>query len=140
MKELYFGRDRKSGYVIFSDGHVPYFPKAGHTRGLWKRKGKCLRNRLLKQARENNRAVRKIIPIIALLMASACVFTKPSDVDHFSRQEGWQEARYDGYAWFSCSNKEDWYRTAFVATKNGIPISGAICRGLFFKNATIRYN
>jgi len=43
-----------------------------------------------------------------------------------------------GYAGFSCSD-DDMVATSFTAIgPTGIEVSGAVCRGLIFKNATIR--
>jgi hypothetical protein len=51
---------------------------------------------------------------------------------------GYSDISVGGYSWFSCGG-EDTYATKFTAKgPSGVPVSGAVCSGLFFKNSTIR--
>lgn len=53
---------------------------------------------------------------------------------------GMTDIEVGGYAWFGCS-EDDEYRTKFKATTaTGQRVSGAVCAGLLFKGATIRYD
>ena len=55
------------------------------------------------------------------------------------QQNGYKDISIEGYAFFSCG-KDDWYSTKFEATSpNGSHVEGAVCSGLLFKNATIRF-
>lgn len=67
------------------------------------------------------------------------IATCNADIAEMTRAEGWEKAEPTGYKFFSCG-KEDFYHTGFKAVKNGTPISGTICRGLFLKGATVRYD
>lgn len=52
---------------------------------------------------------------------------------------GFTDIQMTGYAWLSCSDK-DTFSTGFTAKgPTGIPVKGAVCSGMFFKNSTIRF-
>lgn len=76
-----------------------------------------------------------IIGIIAPL--SGC--TSRKDANHALKSAGYTDIKTNGYAWFACS-KDDFHHTKFTATNvRGKIVSGTVCSGLFFKNATIRF-
>lgn len=79
---------------------------------------------------------RLLTAIAALFLLTGCV-TSADDVRKYAEIEGWESYEVTGYRFFACS-KDDWYHTGFTAVKNGKRISGVICRGLFFKGATLR--
>lgn len=80
--------------------------------------------------------MKKILVLIALLTLTAC--TDEATATRILQHEGYTNIQMTGYNFFACG-KEDFYRTGFTAMKNGYRIDGAVCSGLFFKNATIRY-
>lgn len=53
-------------------------------------------------------------------------------------QNGYEQIEITGYDFFSCG-EGDFYSTGFKAVKNGKPVSGTVCAGLF-KGKTIRYD
>lgn len=75
--------------------------------------------------------------LIALLMLSAC--TSDSDAKRALNGAGYTDISIGGYDWLGCS-KDDFFHTEFTA-KNpaGNMVSGTVCSGLLFKNATIRH-
>lgn len=67
-------------------------------------------------------------------------FTDTSGSERVLKANGFTNITVGGYAWFSCG-KGDWFQTKFEATSvNGTHVSGAVCRGLIFKNSTIRFD
>lgn len=85
--------------------------------------------------------IRKLILIIACIFmigfVSAC--TNPTDAERALRSAGYSDIQIDGYAWFSCG-EDDFYHTKFTATNPvGERVSGVVCSGLVFKDATIRF-
>jgi hypothetical protein len=62
---------------------------------------------------------------------------KPDVATALLTREGYTNIRIGGYAWWSCS-EDDYYKTKFTATKNGVEAEGVVCGG-FFKGSTIRF-
>lgn len=55
------------------------------------------------------------------------------------QENGYRDIQITGYAWFACGH-DDTYASRFKATSpSGAKIEGAVCEGLIFKNATIRF-
>ena len=53
---------------------------------------------------------------------------------------GYSQIKITGWSPFSCS-KDDTFSTGFEAKgPTGVSVTGAVCSGLIFKNATIRTN
>ena len=81
--------------------------------------------------------MKKIIPLIALLTATAC--SNANTARRVLEQNGYEVIEVGGYALFSCS-KDDTFATKFRArSSNGSIVTGAVCSGLF-KGATIRFD
>jgi hypothetical protein len=75
--------------------------------------------------------------IILLITATGC--TNRKDAERALTAQGFKNITYTGYDFFGCS-EDDFYHTGFKAKNTeGIPVSGTVCSGLFFKNATIRF-
>jgi hypothetical protein len=52
---------------------------------------------------------------------------------------GYTEIETHGRAWFACG-RDDFFSTKFTAKNtNDVLIDGAVCRGLFWKAATVRF-
>ncbi len=80
--------------------------------------------------------MKKLIIGIMFLM-SAC--TNPNDAMRALEAEGFSNIKITGYNWLACS-KDDFYSTGFEATNSkGKVVSGTVCSGVLFKNATIRF-
>jgi len=73
--------------------------------------------------------------LLFLLLLTAC--TDESSVKKYAEIEGWESYKLTGYKAFACS-KEDFYHTGFEATKNGKTFTGTVCKGIFFRGATLR--
>lgn len=79
----------------------------------------------------------KNILLLSLLLLSGC--TNREDAERALTSEGYSNIHITGYAWFACS-EDDRFHTAFTAVnRDGKQVSGVVCSGLFFKNATIRW-
>jgi hypothetical protein len=78
-----------------------------------------------------------VLLISALSALSGC--TSPSDAMRALDAEGMTEITITGYDYFACA-EDDFYRTGFIATsREGKRISGTVCSGFLFKNATVRF-
>lgn len=83
---------------------------------------------------------------VAVLMAGASLFTvglggcsNPQDAERALTGAGYSNIQTHGFDLFACSDS-DFYSTKFTATNPaGKPVSGVVCSGLLFKNATIRF-
>ncbi|BAQ22658.1 hypothetical protein AU156_gp008 [Edwardsiella phage PEi20] len=79
-----------------------------------------------------------------ILIALGMVFALAgcTDVENANRileANGFTDIHFTGYAWMSCSEK-DTFSTGFEAKgPTGIPVKGAVCSGMWFKNSTIRF-
>jgi hypothetical protein len=62
---------------------------------------------------------------------------KPDLATALLTREGYSNIRIGGYGSWSCS-EDDYYKTKFKATKNGIEAEGVVCGG-FWKGSTIRF-
>jgi hypothetical protein len=80
----------------------------------------------------------KIVMIgLVAIMFSAC--TNKSDAERALKAEGFSDIEVTGYDFFACS-EDDFYHTGFRAKNSkGQVVTGTVCSGLLFKNATIRY-
>lgn len=55
------------------------------------------------------------------------------------RGAGYTDIQFTGYGWFDCGG-DDFSATSFRAKgPTGVPVEGAVCCGLMFKNCTIRH-
>lgn len=80
-----------------------------------------------------------IIAIVFLIFCLFVGFTDKKTTQRVLEQNGYTSIHLDGYAWFACSDR-DWFATKFYATSpSGSRVTGAVCSGLLFKNATIRF-
>lgn len=76
-----------------------------------------------------------VIVFTLALILSGC--TDSESVKNYAEIEGWDSYEITGYNPFACS-EEDFYHTGFKATKNGKTFTGTVCKGLFFRGATLR--
>ena len=77
------------------------------------------------------------IALIALLALAGC--TNKEDAERALTAEGFTDVQVVGYDWFGCGD-DDWYATKFTATnRDGKPVRGTVCSGLFMKSATVRW-
>lgn len=74
--------------------------------------------------------------LILFLLLTAC--TNHTEAFRVLDQDGVTDVQITGYSWFACGHG-DWYHTGFEGKRNGKPIHGTVCSGLFFKNSTVRY-
>lgn len=82
--------------------------------------------------------MKKILLAVTLAMFVGCA-SNPSGAEQVLLDAGYTSITIEGLAPLSCG-KEDFYRTSFTAIgPTGRPVSGAVCAGLFFKGATIRF-
>ncbi len=81
--------------------------------------------------------MKKILFLIALLALTAC--TDNATATRILHREGYTNIQMTGYNFFACG-QGDFYSTGFTAMKNGYRVDGVVCSGLFFKNATIRFD
>lgn len=78
-----------------------------------------------------------------ILLLTMCLFfigcTNKEDANRALSNEGFSDVLITGYSFFAC-NRYDFYHTGFTAkNKDGKEVSGVVCSGLLFKNATIRW-
>lgn len=76
--------------------------------------------------------------LFALVLLASCTQSK-EEVARLLEKQGYTNVSTCGYSWLGCS-KDDTYHTCFKAELNGKVIDGVICKGLFFKSSTIRFN
>lgn len=82
----------------------------------------------------------KKLLLIAVLSVALSACTDVFGASRVLESQGMTEIELTGYAWFSCS-EDDFYKTKFRAVSvTGEKVSGAVCSGLFFKGATVRYD
>lgn len=66
--------------------------------------------------------------------------TSESDATNALQSLGFSNVQMTGYHWFACS-QDDWFHTGFTAQNiYGKYVSGTVCSGLLFKNATVRFD
>lgn len=76
--------------------------------------------------------------IITILISFFSACTAPNEARRILEQQGYTNIQIKGYSLLTCS-EDDWFRTGFVATgPTGQRVEGVVCRGLLFKNSTIR--
>lgn len=79
----------------------------------------------------------------AMLGLFAIFLTGCSDPDVATKAlkgAGYSDIKITGFDMWACG-KDDTYSTGFTAKgPTGVEVSGAVCSGLLFKNATIRSN
>jgi hypothetical protein len=82
--------------------------------------------------------MKKFITIALLLVLTAC--TDEAGTKRILEAQGFKDVQTKGYDFFSCSDDDD-YHTKFIATSpNGAVVTGVVCKGLFFKGATVRFD
>ncbi|MGC1550745.1 MAG: hypothetical protein WA777_19660 [Rhodanobacter sp.] len=75
--------------------------------------------------------------LILCLALAGCYST--NDAKKAMEAQGFTNIEVTGHAWFACS-EDDTFATSFTATNpQGKKVSGAVCSGMFFKNATVRW-
>jgi hypothetical protein len=79
-----------------------------------------------------------------LLLAMACAALagcySTNDATSALQAQGFTDIRVTGHAWFASCGKDDTFATSFTARNpQGRVVSGAVCSGLIFRNATIRW-
>lgn len=78
-----------------------------------------------------------IAAVLSIGILSGC--TDEAGAERILKANGFTEIQFTGYSWLSCSDK-DTYSTGFIAKgPTGIPVKGAVCSGMLFKNSTIRF-
>lgn len=78
-----------------------------------------------------------LIALVAVLALSGC--TDEPGAERVLKANGFTDIQMTGYSWLSCSDK-DTFSTGFIAKgPTGIPVKGAVCSGMLFKNSTIRF-
>lgn len=81
----------------------------------------------------------KLVAVIFMAPFFLASCTSERDARRALEAEDFTDITMTGYAFFACA-KDDFYHTGFEASNShGKRISGVVCSGLFFKNATIRY-
>lgn len=78
----------------------------------------------------------KIITLIILLLLTAC--TSENEATRVLQMEGVTDIQFTGYSWFTCS-KDDFFHTGFTGMRNGKPVEGVVCSGLWLRGSTVRY-
>lgn len=77
-----------------------------------------------------------IAAILSISLLSFC--TDEAGAERILTANGFTEIQFTGYSWLSCS--DDTFSTGFIAKgPTGLPVKGAVCSGMFFKNSTIRF-
>lgn len=77
--------------------------------------------------------------VITILIGFLSACTAPNEARRILEQQGYTNIEIKGYSLLTCS-EDDWFRTGFKATSPaGQQVQGVVCRGLFFKNSTIRF-
>ena len=80
----------------------------------------------------------KKLVLFLVLLTTAC--TDPDSSTKVLSDQGYTNIKIGGYAWLSCSSKDDLYSTEFTATSpGGKTVAGAVCKGIW-KGSTIRFN
>lgn len=81
--------------------------------------------------------MKTILALIVLLFLTGC--TSKADAERALKAQGFNDIKITGYNLFACS-EDDFYHTGFTArNQNGKYVSGTVCSGLLFKDATIRF-
>ena len=81
--------------------------------------------------------MRTVAILVLMLSLQAC--TDSDTAVRVLLENGYKNPVMTGYSFFACS-EDDWYHTGFKAiSPTGATISGVVCSGLLFKNATIRF-
>lgn len=84
-----------------------------------------------------------VVVILAVLitLGSGPIFgTDPQGAKRTLEAQGYTQVEITGYRWFA-GGQGDFYKTGFRAkSPNGTEITGAVCRGLWFKGTTIRFD
>jgi hypothetical protein len=82
--------------------------------------------------------IKKILIASLLMFLSGC--TDTSTAVNALQDAGFDDIEITGYNWFACA-KDDFIHTGFIAKNlQGRIVKGTVCSGLFFNNATIRFN
>lgn len=75
---------------------------------------------------------------IAAVALSGC--TDPTSATKVLTQAGYSDIQMTGYDWLACG-KDDTYHTGFRAKgPTGAIVNGVVCKGVFFKSSTIRFD
>lgn len=76
---------------------------------------------------------------VCLLVGGLSACSDSSTAKEALTKAGYSNIKIQGHSWFACSD-DDFYSTKFTAT-NPVrkQVSGTVCNGLLFKNATIRF-
>lgn len=78
-----------------------------------------------------------IAAVLSIGILSGC--TDEAAAERILKANGFTEIQFTGYDWLACSSK-DTFSTGFTAKgPTGIPVKGAVCSGMLFKNSTIRF-
>ena len=75
-----------------------------------------------------------LISFVVLLFLVSC--TDETSVKNYAEIHEWDSYEITGYRLWGCT-EDDFYRTGFKATKNGKLFTGIVCKGLFFKGASL---
>lgn len=78
-----------------------------------------------------------MIGLLSILLVGC---SAPDTATKALKGAGYSQIKITGWSPFSCS-KDDTFSTGFEAKgPAGVSVTGAVCSGLIFKNATIRTN
>lgn len=81
--------------------------------------------------------MKKLFVVVSMMLLAGCSHSD-SVAQRLLTQEGISEVRLNGHPLFSGCADDETYATAFTGKKNGLPVRGVICGGVFKAN-TIRY-
>lgn len=82
-----------------------------------------------------------ILLAIAGVIATPFVAVDRDGATKLLEAQGYKHIAITGYEWFACGeDKENFYATGFSAEgPAGGRVRGVVCKGLFFKGATVRF-
>jgi len=79
------------------------------------------------------------IALMAMMVVGLTACSNSDDAVRALDGAGYTAVETHGWSAFACS-RDDFFSTKFTATNpNGKRVSGAVCSGLFFKNAKITF-
>jgi len=81
---------------------------------------------------------KSLAAIVVLLLCTSCA---PSEVFTKSEQtiadQGYSQIQYEGWAWFSCGEEDQFALKYSAIARSGRPVILAVCSG-WFKGVTLR--
>lgn len=82
-----------------------------------------------------------ILIALAGFTATPFVAVDPKGATAILEAQGYRNIAITGYDWFACGeDKDNFYATGFSAEgPTGGRVRGVVCKGFFFKGATVRF-